>query len=211
MITRCSLVLAAAVAGSLLLPAQAMGNDLKSVLLKPKNLGSGFASALPRTQGMLRPAFAHNEACGKAVRAFAGLYGTGVATGLTYQGPQEGFSEYLVRGGKGEITGLGRLADIVARSCRRITVMAGGTKDIIRPLRIGRVADETYGLKYRSGAPDSQLEWENPGAGLTLAIDVVVVRRGGTIMVLEHDGTAGHFHPGLTKSVAKAAAKRLRA
>ncbi|MEV0758259.1 hypothetical protein [Streptosporangium sp. NPDC050280] len=42
-------------------------------------------------------------------------------------------------------------------------------------------------------------------AGMMVAIDIVIIRVGNTMIALEHDGNVGEFDPSLTKSAAQMA------
>ncbi|SFJ01238.1 hypothetical protein SAMN05216275_10631 [Streptosporangium canum] len=44
---------------------------------------------------------------------------------------------------------------------------------------------------------------------MMVAIDVVIIRVGNTMIALEHDGNVGEFAPSLTKSAAQTAVTRL--
>lgn len=104
-----------------------------------------------------------------------------------------------------------RAAKAMVRHCRKITVKTEGSQDIIRKLSIGRLGDGVYGVKFRSGFPDSNLERDAELAtGMMVAIDIVLIRVGKTMIVLEHDGNVGEFDPPLTKSAAQAAVMRLQ-
>ncbi len=220
MITRCSFLLAAVLAGSLLAPSPALAgkssalrspDPLRAALLSPEDLGSEFARRGYRTSGLLSPAFARNKKCGAAVKNVAVVYRSKVATGLKHRDRWEGVSEYIVSGTAGEISALERAAKAMVRHCRRITVETDGSKEIVRKLPIDRLGDGTYGVKFRNGFPDSDLDRDTElAAGMMVAIDIVIIRVGNTVIALEHDGNVGEFDPSLTESAARAAVTRLR-
>ncbi|MEW9533108.1 hypothetical protein [Microbispora sp. NPDC049125] len=186
-------------------------DPLKAALLMPKDLGSEFSLRGYRTEGLLNPAFAHSKACGKASKRIAVIYRTKISTALERKERWEGISEYIVSGPSGETSALERAARSMVRHCREITVKTDGSKDIIRKLSISRLGDSTYGVKFRSGFPDSNLERDSElAAGMMVAIDVVIIRVKSTLIVLEHDGNVGEFDPALTKTAAETAVTRLQ-
>ncbi|MEU7985210.1 hypothetical protein AB0B56_10125 [Streptosporangium canum] len=218
-ITRCSFLLAAVLAGSLLVPSPALAgkssvlrspDPLKAALLSPEDLGSDFTRRGFRTSGLLNPTFARVKKCGTAVKSIAAVYRAKAATGLKHKDRWEGISEYIVSGTAGEISALERAAKAMVRHCRKITVKTDGSKDIIRKLSIGRLGDSVHGIKFRSGFPDSDLERDAElSTGMMVAIDVVIIRVGNTMIALEHDGNVGEFDPSLTKSAVQTAVTRL--
>ncbi|MEV4249698.1 hypothetical protein AB0J63_40580 [Streptosporangium canum] len=219
MITKCSFLLSAVLAGSLLVPSPALAgkssalrspDPLKAALLSPEDLGSDFTRRGFRTSGLLDPTFARVKKCGTAVKSVAAVYRAKAVTGLKHRDRWEGISEYIVSGTASEISVLERAAKAMVRHCHKITVKTDSSQDIIRKLSIGRLGDGVYGIKFRSGFPDSNLERDAElAASMMVAIDVVIIRVGNTMIVLEHDGNVGEFDPSLTKSAAQAAVTRL--
>ncbi|MFD1538865.1 hypothetical protein [Nonomuraea guangzhouensis] len=218
-IAKWSFPLAGVLAGSLLtsspglaqnVSAQRSADPLKAALLVPKDLGSDFSRRDYRTTGLRNSTFAHSTACGKASKRLTAVYRTKIATALKHQERWEGISEYIVSGTSSEISTLERAAKAMVRHCRKITVKTDGSRDIIRQLSIGRLGDSTYGIKFRSGFPNSNLERDSElASSMMVAIDVVIIRVKNTLMVLEHDGNVGEFDSALTKSAAKTAVARL--
>ncbi|MBO3750033.1 hypothetical protein J5X84_28460 [Streptosporangiaceae bacterium NEAU-GS5] len=200
---------------SLMTPAAAHEREaavpLKGALLVPKDLGSEFAHRGYLTDGLRQPTFKHTKACGAAAKAAAGVYRTKVTTAIKHKERWEGISEYIVSGTRHKISTLERAAKDVVRHCQKITIKTWGSQDIIRKLSIGRLGDATYGIKFRSGFPDGDLERDSElPAEMMVAIDIVIIRVGNTLIVLEHDGNVGQFDPKLTKSAAKTAVARLK-
>jgi hypothetical protein len=211
---------AVVLAGSLLSPSPALAATSSSVgphdppkaaLLVPDDLGSEFARRDYRTKGLLNSVFTRNKACGKAATSLTTIYRTKVSTALKHTERWEGISEYLVSGTPRDISAIERAAKAMVRHCQKVTVRTKGSRDTIRELSIGRLGDSAFGVKFRSGFPDSKLERDAELAtGMMLANDIVLIRVGNTMIMLEHDGNVGEFDPALTKSAARTAVTRVR-
>ncbi len=200
--------------GLLLTPASALAESspkppspeqLKAALLLPEDLGDGFTRNTIRNRDPLYDTVTRSKACTRAVKGIAPLYRAKAATWLKKEDEWEGVSEYIVSGTSAKISALERAAKTMVRDCNRVTVTTDGAKDTIRKLSVGRLGDGVYGIKLRSGFPDSDLDKES-----MVAIDIVIIRVRNTMIVLEHDGHVGQFDPALTRPAAETATRRLQ-
>lgn len=184
---------------------EASSGRLEKALLSPKDLGAEFSRHSQRNQDPTQyDMVSRSKKCTKAVKGIVPLYRARAATWLRRGNGWEGVSEYLLGGGRDRISALERAAETMVRDCSGVKVVTKASQDTIQKLPVGRLGDAAYGIRLRSGFPGENLEDES-----MVAIDIVIIRAGNTILVLEHDGHAGQFDPKLTGSAARAAIKKL--
>ncbi|MGW3365244.1 hypothetical protein ACWDOR_20125 [Streptosporangium canum] len=214
MITNRPLFVAGLLFGVLLAPVPALAESspklpspdrLKAALLLPEDLGTDFAHRASWNRDPDRYDIAtRSKVCTRAVKGIVPLYRAKAATWLRRKDNWEGVSEYVVSGTRGKISALERAAKVMVRDCSGVTVTTDATKETIRKLSIGRLGDAAYGIKLRSGFPGRNLDKES-----MVAIDIVIIRVGNTMIALEHDGHVGQFDPALTRPAAETATRRL--
>ncbi|MEV0194884.1 hypothetical protein [Nonomuraea sp. NPDC050691] len=180
-------------------------DQLKAALILPADLGEDFTRNTIRNRDPLNDMVTRSKACTTAVKGIVPLYRAEAATWLKKEDTWEGVSEYIVSGTRGKISTLERAAKKMVRDCSHVTVTSDATKDTIRKLSVGMLGDGVYGIKLRSGFPGRNLDKES-----MVAIDIVIVRVGNTMILLDHDGHVGQFDPALTRSAAETATRRLR-
>jgi hypothetical protein len=145
-----------------------------------------------------------SKACTRAVKGIIPLYRAKSATALENADEWEGVNEYIVSGTRSKIAALERAAKAMVRDCAHVTVTRRYTKDAIRKLQVGKLGDSVYAIKIRSGIPDRNLDKDS-----MIAIDIVIIRVGHTMIALDHRVNVGQPDPALTRAAAETATTRL--
>ncbi|MBB2742095.1 UNVERIFIED_ORG: hypothetical protein FHR35_001917 [Microbispora rosea subsp. rosea] len=128
-----------------------------------------------------------------------------MATALENADEWERVDEYIVSGTRSEIAALERAAKATVRNCGHLAVTRRYTKDTIRKLQVGKLGDSVYAIKIRSGIPGRNLDKDS-----MIAIDIVIIRVGHTMIALDHSVNVGQPDSALTRSAAETATTRLQ-
>ncbi|WP_432862083.1 hypothetical protein [Microbispora rosea] len=201
----CAVLLAPApvMAGSS--PEPPSSDQLAAALLVPEDLGPGFAHSADLNRDPLSSTVLLSKACTRAVKGIAPLYRAKFATALENADEWERLNEYIVNGTRSDIATLERAAKVMVRDCDHVSVTRRYAKDSIRKLQVGKLGDSVYAIKIRSGIPGRNLDKDS-----MIAIDIVIIRVGHTMIALEHTVNVGRPDSALTRSAAETATRRLQ-
>ncbi|GLX10235.1 hypothetical protein Misp03_71610 [Microbispora sp. NBRC 16548] len=171
----------------------------------PEDLGPGFTRSTYLNRDPLYSTVRLSKACTRAVKGIVPLYRAKLATALENADEWERVDEYIVSGTRSEIADLERAAKAMVRNCGHLAVTRRYTKDTIRKLQVGKLGDSVYAIKIRSGIPGRNLDKDS-----MIAIDIVIIRVGHTMIALDHSVNVGQPDSALTRSAAETAATRLQ-
>ncbi|WP_214320609.1 hypothetical protein [Nonomuraea sediminis] len=206
MITKCLTLTAALLGGAVLAVPPALAESrapsLKPALLVSEDVGDDFVPNGTKNRSPLLARHAHTKPCAKAVNGLIPFYRSKTATWLMRDGVTEGVNEFIVNGSAAQIDGLERAAKVLVRDCGHVKARGASVRETINRLSVGKLGSATYGIKFRAQEPDAEI-------GPIMAVDLVVIRDGNTIALVEHNGFYARFEPELTGDVATTAATKL--
>ncbi|MEV0582071.1 hypothetical protein [Nonomuraea sp. NPDC050310] len=205
-IKRAALAALVASAGLLAVPAPALAapptpEQLESALLVPEDFGFDFGYNETHNREVLSAGYSKSKGCKAALKALTPLFRAKTATWISRNERPEGVKEVILAGKPKQIDALEAAAKVMSRECRG-TIDNGASKRSFQRLSVGKLGDAVYAFRFISRIPEISSE-------VSMGEDVVVIRRGDTLIGLTHNGFFGSFQPSLTQKAARLAATRL--